>query len=250
MPRRTALRPIRLTFACAVAISLTVPALAGAKTKTVGADLRVVGPGGQTLAQQVQYTGTVKVRTDPDALCFGQGSGGSGARVKLAGPTALGAVEDASATARDVRPLSVTDAFDFGLGLCGIGGSTASLKLSWYLKVNHENPELGGDSVKVKAGDDVLFALAPFPYPAELSLQAPDSARAGEPFTVRVFSYDDKGKRKPAVGASVTGGTGPTGSDGRTTVMLKKPARLIARHGKDIPSNREAVCLGGKCPRG
>ena len=68
MPRRNASRPIGLTLACAAAISLTVPALAGAKSKTVGADLRVVGPDGQTLAQQIQYTGTVKLPTDPDAL--------------------------------------------------------------------------------------------------------------------------------------------------------------------------------------
>jgi len=70
------------------------------------------------------------------------------------------------------------------------------------------------------------------------------------PFTVRVFAYDDKGKRSPAAGVKVTGADGATGADGRTTVTLSKPARLIARHGKDIPSNREAVCVGGKCPRG
>src|SRR5919106_2422790 len=144
MPRRTALRPIGLTLACAAAISLTVPALAGAKSKTVGGELRVVGPDGQSLAELVQYTGTVRVPTDPDALCFGQGSGGSGARVKLTGPTALGAVQDASATARDVRPLSITDAFDFGLGVCGIGGFQASGSGSWYLKHDHAGAQVGG----------------------------------------------------------------------------------------------------------
>jgi hypothetical protein len=68
------------------------------------------------------------------------------------------------------------------------------------------------------------------------------------PFGVRVFSYDDRGKKTPAAGVKVNGGTAPTGADGRTTVVLNKPAELVARHGKDIPSNTEAVCIGGKCP--
>ncbi len=82
-----------------------------------------------------------------------------------------------------------------------------------------------------------------------MALSAPDEAKAGTPFTVRVFSYDDKGKKAPVAGAKVTGATGPTGGDGRTTVVLSKPANLSATYGKDIPSGREAVCVGGKCPR-
>ena len=69
------------------------------------------------------------------------------------------------------------------------------------------------------------------------------------PFTVQVFSYDDKGKRKPAVGATVTGATAPTAADGSTTVTLSAPTTLLATHGKEIPSNGVAVCLSGACPR-
>src|SRR5215204_2855919 len=114
MPTRSVVRPVGLALACAAAIVLCIPGVAGAKPKTVGADLRVVGPSGQTLAQQIQYTGTVKVPTDPGAECFGQGTGGGGNEVKLAGANALGLVRDASATARELRQLSLTDAFDFG----------------------------------------------------------------------------------------------------------------------------------------
>ncbi len=52
-------------------------------------------PRGKTLAEFRQYTGTVDIRTDRGANCFGQGTGGSGERVKVTGPTALGAVRDA-----------------------------------------------------------------------------------------------------------------------------------------------------------
>ena len=121
----------------------------------------------------------------------------------------------------------------------------ATKKLSWYLKVNHVNPELGGESVKVHAGDEVLWALEPFPYPQELSLVAPRVATAGEPFEVQVFGYNEKGKRKPVAGAVVTGASAPTGSDGRAMVTLQKAQTLFARHGKDIPSNGAFVCAGG-----
>jgi hypothetical protein len=145
--------------------------------------------------------------------------------------------------------LLVTDAFDFGLGLCGIGNSKVSGKASWYLKVNHKGATVGGDAVKLKPGDEVLWDLAPsYPYPNELSLVAPDTALGGQPFQVTVYSYDEKGKRKPVSGATVTGASGPTDASGKATVTLNEPAPLVATHGKDIPSPAVAVCIGIACP--
>jgi hypothetical protein len=247
MPR---LIPFRLAAACASAFILVLSTAALAVAKGPVADLRVIGGGGKTLAEDSFGAGTASIKTSPQATCFGAGTGGSGKTVTVKGPTALGMLIQASKLTASLKPLQITDSFSFGLGLCGIGGFTAGEKLSWYLKLNHVNPELGGESVKVKAGDEVLWALASFPYPDELALSAPDKAMPGVPFEVRVFSYDDKGKRKPAPGVTVTGATSPTGANGRTTVTLAKPRRLIARHGKDIPSNGEAVCIGGKCPKG
>ncbi|HSJ18400.1 MAG TPA: hypothetical protein VK920_09930 [Solirubrobacterales bacterium] len=247
MPRRTALRPIGLKLACAVAISLTVPALAGAKSKTVGAELRVVGPDGQSLAELIQYTGTVRVPTDPDALCFGQGSGGSGARVKLPGSTALGAVQDASATDRDLRPLSLTDAFDFGLGVCGIGGLQAQGSHSWYLKHNHAGAQLGGDQLAVKKGDEVLWYLAPsFPYPPELRLEVPARAGPGSQVDVEVVAYADDGGSSPAAGATISGGESPATADaqgGARVDVGSGDVTLRATRGADIPSNEARVCV-------
>jgi hypothetical protein len=247
MPR---LVPFRLAAACALALVLVLSLAAGAAAKGPVADLRVVGKGGKVLAEDAFGAFTQTVKTSPKATCFGGGTGGSGKEVTIKGPTALGMLIAAARFTDALKPLLITDVFDFGLGICGVGGSTAGGGFSWYLKVNHENPELGGEMVKVKAGDEVLWALASFPYPDELVLSTPDKAVAGDPFTVRVFSYDDKGKKAPVAGAKVTGATGPTGGDGRTTVVLNKPANLSATHGKDIPSGREAICVGGKCPRG
>jgi hypothetical protein len=237
--------PFRLVTACALILLLAACAAATAVAKT-SADLRVVGSGGKILAEETLKTGTTSVPTSSKATCFGKGTGGSGKAVKIKGATALGLLGQAAKSTASLKPLLLTDSFDFGLGICGVGGSSASSKLSWYLKVNHKNPELGGEMVKLKAGDEVLWALEPYPYPSELSLVAPSEATAGAPFEVRVFSYDDKGKRKPAAGAKVTGGQAPTNAEGRTTVVLSDPTVLVATHGKDIPSNQVSVfCVSG-----
>jgi hypothetical protein len=249
MPR---IVPTRLAAACALALALLFSSAAIAAAKGVRADLRVVGAGGRALAEQTLQTGTTKVPTSPKATCLGKGSGGSGKKVTVRGPTALGLLAQAARSNAALRPLLVTDAFEseFGDGVCGVGGDKATKKMSWYLKVNHKDPELGGDSVKLKKGDEVLWALAPYPYPNELALEAPTEATPGVPFAVRVFSYNDAGKRKPAAGATIPGAVAPTASDGRATVVVTGPTELVARHGKDIPSNGVAVCVLGACPQG
>jgi hypothetical protein len=244
MPR---LIPFRLVAACALALVLTFSTAAVAVAK-IPADLRVVAGGGKLLVEETLKTGTASVPTSPKATCFGKGNAGSGKAATIKGATALGLLGQAAKSTPDLKPLLLTDAFDFGLGICGVGGYKATKKLSWYLKVNHENPELGGDAVKLKAGDEVLWALAPYPYPNELSLVAPQTATAGVPFEVGVFSYNDKGKRKPAVGAMVSGGLAPTDANGHALVVLTGAATLVATHGKDIPSNRASVCVNGACP--
>lgn len=247
MPRIT---PFRLAAVCALAISLTWALAAGASANGFKAELRVVGAGGKVLVEKPVATATTSVKTSPKAECFGKGSGGSGNPVTIKGNTAMGLLAGASKTVAALSPLLISDHFDFGIALCGVGSSVAKGEASWYLKVNHKSPSVGGDSAIIHPGDEVLWDLAPsYPYPGELVLEGPDTAKVGKPFTVRVLSYDEKGKGKPAAGVKVTGAGAPTGRDGRTTVTLSRPARLIARAAAAIPSARLPVCLGGKCPR-
>ncbi|MGH2989016.1 MAG: hypothetical protein ACRDMA_04015 [Solirubrobacterales bacterium] len=252
MPTRSLVRPAGLTLACAAAISLLVPAFALAHGSE-GVGLRVVGPQGQTLAQLIQWSGAVKVRTDPNALCFGQGTGGSGARVEIVSlgpdnpPTALGLVQEASGTDRDLRPLSLTDAFDFGLGVCGIGGFQAQGSASWYLKHNHVGAQVAGDQLPVNQRDEVLWYLAPsFPYPSELALEAPGRVEPGGQIVVEVVRYADDGTPNPAVGATVSSRGSPvtTDSQGRASVAVgSRDVTLRATSGSDIPSNEVKVCV-------
>jgi len=247
MPR---IIPLRLAAICALALSLTFAFTALAVAKGPLAELRVVGSGGKVLAEKPVPMASTSVKTSPKATCFGPGSGGSGEDAQLKGNTAMGLLASGAKTIPALRPLLISDSFDFGLALCGVGSSVAKGKASWYLKVNHASLEVSGDAAKIKPGDEVLWTLAPsYPYPDELVLTTPNTAKAGMSFTVRVWAYDEKGRRKPQAGAKVTGAAAPTGADGRTTVTLSKPAKLIARAAGDIPSTREAVCVGGKCPK-
>lgn len=253
MPRIT---PFRLAAVCALALSMTFAFTALAAAKGPKADLRVVGAGGKVLAERTVTSANVSVKTSPKATCFGKGSGGSGDNVQLKANTAMGLLASGAKTIAALRPLLISDAFDFGLALCGIGSSVANPNAgtSWYLKINHKALQVGGEVAKIEAGDDVLWALAKteapdYAYPDELALTAPNAVKAGKTFTVRVWAYDEKGRRTPQAGAKVTGADAPTGADGRTKVTLTKPAKLIARATGEIPSGREAVCVGGKCPK-
>jgi hypothetical protein len=252
MPR---LIPFRLAAACALALAVSMSFAAGALAKGVSAELRVVGKAGKVLTEQTLSTGTTAIKTSPKANCFGAGTAGSGKSVTIKGATALGLLGQAAKTTSALRPLLVTDAFDFGLGICGVGTSKVSGKASWYLKVNHKGATVGGDAVKLRPGDEVLWDLAPsYPYPNELALEAPERADAGVPFTVRVVSYDEKGKRKPVAGATITGFPGATAADGRATLTLAATSpqyeTLHATHGKDIPAPAAPVfvCVNGSCP--
>jgi hypothetical protein len=249
MPR---LIPFRLAAACALALVVSLVPVAAATAKGVPAELRVIGKGGKVLSEQTLGTGTVAVKTSRSATCFGAGTGGSGRSVTIKGATAMGLLVQAAKATASLRPLSVTDAFSFGLGICGIGSSAiTNKKASWYLKVNHKAQQVGGDSVKLKPGDEVLWAFATsYPYANELALEAPETATAGVPFQVTVVSYDEKGKRKPVAGATVSGASAPTDAAGKATVTLSAPGLLRATHGKEIPSAAEPVCIGGACPGG
>lgn len=247
MPRIT---PFRLAAACTLALSIAFALAAGAAAAGFKAELRVVGTGGKVLAERPIATATTSVKTSPGASCFGKGTGGSGDRVAIKGNTAMGLLARASKSVAALSPLSISDHFDFGLALCGVGKSVVKGKASWYLKIDHKSLSVGGDSAIIHPGDEVLWDLAPsYPYPDELVLEGPDRAKAGVPFGVRVFSYDEKGRRKPAAGVKVSGASAPSGADGRTKVTLRRPARLIARAAGEIPSARLPVCLGGRCPK-
>jgi hypothetical protein len=249
MPRPMQLRTV---LACALALCLVAAFAASASAKGFTATLRVVGAGKEILAEKELKTApTVSIKTSKSATCFGSGTGGSGKSVAVPGNTALGLLGVGAKQVKGLAPLSLTDHFSFGLGLCGIGKSKAKGEASWYVKINHKGTSTSAEKAKIKSGDEVLFDLAPsYPYPDELVVAAPEEATEGVPFTVHVYAYDEKGRRKPVQGAAVTGAIAPTDKSGKVSVTLTKPTALIAGLGEDIPSAAAPVCLAGRCPAG
>lgn len=231
-----------VALACAVAATLVTTAAAEA---AVTAHLRVEATNGRVLADVDQRTSPATVRTDPGADCFGP-PGGTGERVHIPNNTALGLLADALPVVDALRPLSITDQFSFGLAICGIGGKVASGDEFWYIKRNHVGAQVGGDQLKVKDGDEILWYLAPgYPAGDELALRAPARAKPGVAVEVRVVSYTDKGKRRPAKGADVGHGADPTNVHGFTEVAFNHAGtrRLRADHKGDIPSDVETICV-------
>lgn len=254
--------PIPVLRACAAVIGCVVATFtftSVAEAKTVPAELRVVESDGTSLADQTQYTSKdgTRIKTDPNTKCFIGGAGGSGEKITVPGPTAFSLLADAGETTRDVRPLSVTDEFSFGLGLCGVGDAVATTDGFWYLKVDHAAAQAGGDQIKVKPGVDVLWYLiedASQPAPEELVLSTPRVRAGVDAFEVQVFAYGDDGKKKPAKGAVVSGAEKPTDAKGRTLVEVGDAdlLELTATMDGAIPSNEEVVCMAkaAKCPAG
>jgi hypothetical protein len=242
---------LRTAGACALVLCLALAVTASASATT--ATLRVVGRGNVVLSEGLVKTSSIKVKTSRKAACFGAGSGGTGKSYTLKGNTALGLLANGAKTISTLSPLSLTDHFvsSIGLGLCGVGKSRVTGNASWYLKINHKGATVGGEKAKIKAGDEVLWDLAPsYPYPEELVLSAPQQATAGVPFAVHVYAYNEKGKRKPMKGATVTGATGPTDANGMVMVTLTEPTLISAAIGDAIPSAQVPVCFAGKCPAG
>ena len=238
-----------------LAISFT--SLAEAKSKTVPADLRIVDSAGKSLADGTQFSGrATMIKTSKKADCFGPGTGGSGDRVDVPGSTAFGQLAAAGSAFPSSDPLAVTDAFDFGLGLCGIGRAVAPATGFWYLKVNHVASLVSGEQTPVRRGDEILwYLIADFtdPTPDELALKAPTSADPGEQVRVKVLSYADDGTRSAAAGAQVSGASELTDADGRTTVTAADGvSRLRATREGSIPSNTVALCTdqASRCPAG
>ncbi len=248
MPR---LVPFRPAAVCVLAFMLMFSFVAVAAAKGPVANLRVVGAGGKVLDEDsIGLGGKVAIKASPKASCFGAGSGGSGKKVSVKGATALGALIRAAQFTAALKPVLITDHFvdEFGLGICGVGGAVASKKSGWYFKVNHKSSSVGGELAKLHGGDEVLWGFGSYPYPDELVLVAPAEAQANVPFSVSVFAYDEKGKKAPAAGVSVSGASGPTDGAGHATVTLAAAATLVASGGGDTPSAGAPVCVGGKCP--
>ena len=260
MPNRSrrALCAATLAVLCAAATARAAHA-----AEDVVAELRVVSPNGVLEPGTSYVTSSERIKTDPKARCFVDGEGGSGDRVRLAGATAMGVIETAGDANRDLRPLSATDEFGFGLGLCGIGDVEARRSKFWSVTLNHQASQVGGDQVTLSQGDEVLWSLTKFPPEPELEL---DAAPGTTPGTLEVSVKrwvcstafpppDPVCESEPAPGATVSGGdsNATTDAGGVADVPLASAGEytLQATLAAHLDSNLAEVCVSaeaGACP--
>ena len=241
--------PVRAALAaCVIAVTLASTAAAA----TVPAELRVEATADTDLSHGWTYfSDTATLTGDERKPC-----GGKGETHTLEGATALGLLEFARAHNKRLNPLRVSDEFDFGLLVCGIGPFLADAAENefWTYKVNHQGPEVGADQYSLKPGDEVLWVHANYTTGEnsgnELDLTAPGTVEPGVPFEVTVSEYDLAGTKTPAAGArvQVLGGQQVVADEeGKAEVTLsgdqRKPV-LRAYRGSDIPSAGVRVCVG------
>jgi hypothetical protein len=242
-------QPSGLVVAVAVLVSASLAlatgftTTAGASTGKVPVTVRAVTWKGEILFDREVRAGTTRVPTSRRATCLG-GTPSNGS-VTVPGATALGALQQAAQARKPRLPLLLTNAFDFGLGVCGIGNRVAAGEQWWELTVNHRPSTLGGEGTKLEPGDEVLWYLSETfneTSPDELHLVAPETAVAGRPFTVRVLAYNDRGRPRPVEGARVpVAGSALTDARGETRITLRSSRQLVARATSLIPSGREMV---------
>ena len=245
-------RRVTLSACVLAALAAGVPA---AHAKPAAAELRVQAEQKPVVSGEKYLTDATSIATDTRKPACN----GSGEAKTVEGPTALSLLIDAAGVNRALRPLGISDQFDFGLLVCAIGDSVASDEAFWLYKVNHVSPEVGADQLKIKAGDEVLWYFSNTATGRntgdELVLDAPMRTKPSTTVEVRVSAYDFAGKRTPAAGAQVVYGRQRVTADANGVARVTSGSdtlRLRAVRGKDVASETAAVCVSEKlseCPR-
>jgi hypothetical protein len=152
---------LSVVVAAAFAAMSAEVAPASASAKQVRAQVRVVDDSNRQLVDAVVYSSSRRVRTSPQALCFGEGTGGDGgfAPTAVRGPNAMGVLADAAAELGVLRPLKVSDYYAFGHTLCGIGGLEASGLSYWAVWIGGTFVETSADNARVRSGQTVVYQL-------------------------------------------------------------------------------------------
>jgi hypothetical protein len=159
------------------------------------------------------------------------------------GPTATGALNDASLTGAFTWGGTWNAGYeDFFVTRIGADDTPMDFSRTWALLINWRIAPEGGCHMQVQPGDDVLWAFTDYAEPF-LQLSAPSRAATNESFAVTVDQNDGNGARTSAVGASVEGVT--TDATGHATVAFADPGthRFKATRAGSIRSNAASVCV-------
>ena len=229
--------------ACVIAVAAAIPASAASVTTQlrVEADGHDIGPGWQYAHDSVTYD------TSQSAACNGSGESGS-----IEGPTALGVLVQGADYTNRLDPVQVSDQFEFGPFVCGVGEFESTDSAFWLYKVDHVSPEVGGDQFPIdSSGHSVLWYLMDTATGTntgnELFLSIGDQiVQAGNPINATVLEYDGAGQSTPAAGVQIMGaGDAVTDATGEATLQFDEPGRQFIRgvRGVDVPTDGLRLCV-------
>jgi Domain of unknown function (DUF4430) len=113
-----------------------------------------------------------------------------------------------------------------------LGDTENGKKSYWGIWVNNAYATTGACEIKLKPGDQLLFAVdsvAHHEHP--LGLTAAPQAKAGRSFKVKVVSYSDAGVAKPLAGVQVSGAgvKGVTNRNGILTISEPHAGTVVLR---------------------
>jgi hypothetical protein len=217
-----------------ILFSLAVPTSAAAAPVTV--NLRVEGAT-QTIFEGPVITDAHPVTTPTDGVpraCDGSSVGNP------AGPTAIGALDDAARQAGFAWDAHWDASFNDYYPFLRLGPDTIDANHYPALFVNWAFAEVGGCGQRVNGGDEVLFAYEDFNDSPALRLTGPVSATTGQGVPLRVV---DGLTGAAQAGATVAGAT--TGTDGTALVSFAQRGiyRLKAEKPDAIRSNTVVLCV-------
>lgn len=161
------------------------------------------------------------------------------------GPTVTGALDDALRAAGKTWVGQWSNSNGDFL-ITTIAGESATPSGPWTILLNGVPTPVGGCSMKVEAGDRVLFARDVVFQTMTLGLSGPSEVEPGEKF--RLLVEDERDHGAPVAGAVVRseGLTATTESDGSAGFTVDEPGRyrFKATHPEGIRSNSVEACVG------
>ena len=227
--------------ACAFAMLAASSASAATTELRVEAEGLDIGPGWRYVHDSVSYT------TSENEACAGSGDTGT-----IDGPSALGLLVQAADFTRALAPVQISDQFEFGLFVCGVGSYTSSESAFWLYKVDHVAPEVGADKFAIDGSHDgVLWYFVNTATGVntgnELVLRPADNVvEAGAPTSVVVDEYDASGTSTPAADVQILGaGDVTTDTNGTASLVFENAGRPVIRgvRGSDIPTDGIRLCV-------
>lgn len=225
------------------AATLAVLVFAGAAASTAHATLvsvRVEGASSTLLQTEIE--------TSVHLVDGSDGTGRHACRGPIgerSGPTVTGALDDAlRATGKVWRGEWSDSSGDFLI--TSIAGEQASSSGPWTILLNGVPTPVGGCSMKVGDGDQVLFARDVVFQTMTLGLSGPAEVQPGESFRLSVTDERDDGAPVPDAVVASDGLSATTDADGEALFAVATPGRYSfkATHSDGIRSNSIDVCVG------